>query len=65
MDITHNLDGGVLKEILIHGKGTDKPHKECKAYVHYTDSLSDGTVFDKINDESFQFTIEKGRNNLV
>lgn len=65
MDITHNLDGGVLKEVLIHGNGTDKPHKGCKAWVHYTGTLSDGTVFDKTNDEPFQFTIGKGRHNLV
>jgi len=65
MDITHNLDGGVLKEILVHGNATDKPHKGCRAYVHYTGSLSDGTVFDKTNDVPFQFTIGKGMNNLV
>jgi len=65
MDITHNLDGGVLKEILVHGNGTDKPHKGCKAYVHYTGSLSDGTVFDKTNEVPFQFTIGKGMNILV
>ncbi|CAH1716957.1 FK506-binding protein 59-like [Aphis gossypii] len=59
MDITPKLDGGVLKEILVHGNGTDKPHKGCRAYVHYTGSLSDGTVFDKTNEVPFQFTIGK------
>jgi len=65
MDITPKLDGGVLKEILVHGNGTDKPHKGCRAYVHYTGSLSDGTVFDKTNEVPFQFTIGKGMQNLV
>ncbi|XP_025197720.1 FK506-binding protein 59-like [Melanaphis sacchari] len=59
MDITPNLDGGVLKEILVHGNGTDKPFKGCRAYVHYTGSLSDGTVFDKTSSVPFQFTIGK------
>lgn len=60
MDITHNLDGRVLKELLRNGIGTDKPHKGCRVYVHYTGTLSDGTVFDKTKDSPFQFTIGKG-----
>ncbi|KAF0746466.1 FK506-binding protein 59-like, partial [Aphis craccivora] len=53
-DITHNLD-----EILVHGNGTDKPRKGCRAYIHYTGSLSDDIVFDKTNEVPFQFTIGK------
>lgn len=60
MDITHNLDGGVLKEVLKDGSGTDKPHKGCRVFVHYTGTLDDGTVFDKTNGTPFQFTIGKG-----
>lgn len=60
MDITHNLNGGVLKEILKHGNGTDKPQKGCKVFVQYTGTLSNGVVFDKTNDTPFQFTIGKG-----
>lgn len=60
MDITHNLNGGVLKEILQDGNGTDKPHKGCRVFVHYTGTLPDGTVCDKTNDAPFQFTIGKG-----
>lgn len=59
-DITPNLDGGVLKEILTLGDGTAKPHKGCRVFVHYTGTLSDGTVFDKTDSTPFQFTIEKG-----
>lgn len=60
MDITPNLDGGVLKDLLIPGNGNDKPYKGCRVFVHYTGTLSDGTVFDKTNDLPFQFTIGKG-----
>lgn len=60
MDITHNLNGGVLKELINHGNGNDKPHKGCKVFVHYTGTLPDGTVFDKTKDAPFQFTIGKG-----
>lgn len=60
MDITHSLDGGVLKEISIHGNGTERPHKGCKVFVHYTGTLPNGKVFDKTNDVPFQFTLGKG-----
>lgn len=60
MDITHNSNGGVLKEVLKHGNSTDKPYKGCKVFIHYTGTLTDGTVFDKTNDTPFQFTIGKG-----
>ncbi|XP_050521866.1 FK506-binding protein 59 isoform X2 [Daktulosphaira vitifoliae] len=59
MDITHSLDGGVLKEISIHGNGIERPHKGCKVFVHYTGTLPDGKVFDKTNDVPFQFIIGK------
>jgi len=60
MDITHNLDGGVLKETLRQGDGTDKPYKGCRVYVNYIGTLDDGTVFDQTNDLPFQFTLGKG-----
>nr|QBH73886.1 fk506-binding protein [Essigella californica] len=59
MDITHKLDGGVLKDIIKHGNGTDKPHKGCRAFVHYIGTLPDGTVFDRTNEAPFQFTLGK------
>lgn len=59
MDITHNVNGGVLKEILKEGNGTDKPHKGCKVYVHYIGTLPDGTIFDRTVNEPFEFTLEK------
>lgn len=60
MDITVNSDGGVLKYLLKAGNGTDKPHKGCRVFVHYTGTLDDGRVFDKTNDAPFQFTLGKG-----
>lgn len=60
MDITPNLDGGVMKEILQNGVGTLTPYKGCRVSVHYTGTLSDGTVFDKTKKAPFQFTIGKG-----
>lgn len=60
MDITRKSDGGVLKDIIIHGNGTDKPQRGCRVFVHYTGTLSNGSVFDKTNDAPFQFTLGKG-----
>jgi len=60
MDVTHNLNGGVLKEMLFYGIGTDKPQKGCKVIIKYTGTLPDGTVFDTNNGHPFQFVIGKG-----
>jgi len=61
MDITHDLNGGVLKKILKEGNGTDKPQKGSKVFICYTGALSDGTVFDKSYDTApFEFTIGEG-----
>ncbi|XP_050442767.1 FK506-binding protein 59 [Adelges cooleyi] len=60
MDITPNSDGGVLKELLKEGHGTDKPHKGCRVYVSYVGTFPDGTVFDRTNASApFQFTLGK------
>lgn len=60
MDITPGSDGGVLKEVLESGDGTDKPYRGCRVFIHYVGTLPDGSVFDKTNDTPFQFTIGKG-----
>jgi len=65
MDITPNLDGGIMKTILKQGNGTDKPHKGCRVHVNYIGTFIDGTVFDRTNDVPFQFTIGKGRHKLI
>lgn len=62
IDITTIKDGGVLKEIIKEGTGTDTPCAGCKAIVHYTGTLLDGTKFDSSKDRGtpFEFNLGKG-----
>ncbi|XP_052851779.1 FK506-binding protein 59 [Drosophila gunungcola] len=55
-------DGGVLKEILQEGKGTETPHSGCTVSLHYTGRLVDGTEFDSSvgRNEPFEFPLGKG-----
>jgi len=55
-------DGGVLKEILEEGKGTETPHTGCTVSLHYTGRLVDGTEFDSSvgRNEPFEFPLGKG-----
>ncbi|KAH8374241.1 hypothetical protein KR200_005149 [Drosophila serrata] len=54
-------DGGVLKEILQEGQGTETPHTGCTVSLHYTGRLVDGTEFDSsIAREPFEFPLGKG-----
>lgn len=56
-------DGGVKKEILKEGTGTETPGNGCKVSLHYTGKLTDGTVFDSSVDrgEPFEFNLGKGK----
>ncbi|XP_030376870.1 FK506-binding protein 59 [Scaptodrosophila lebanonensis] len=56
-------DGGVLKEILKEGTGTETPNNGCKVSLHYTGRLVDGTEFDSSvgRNEPFEFELGKGR----
>uniref|UniRef100_A0A1B6LHD6 peptidylprolyl isomerase n=1 Tax=Graphocephala atropunctata TaxID=36148 RepID=A0A1B6LHD6_9HEMI len=62
-DISPTGDGGVLKEVLKQGEGEYTPNSGCKVYVHYTGTLTDGTVFDSSRDrgEPFEFNLGKGQ----
>lgn len=55
-------DGGVLKEILCEGTGTETPHNGCTVSLHYTGRLEDGTEFDSSvsRNEPFEFPLGKG-----
>jgi len=56
-------DGGVLKEILKEGEGSETPGDGCNVRVHYTGMLLDGTKFDSSVDrkEPFEFSLGKGQ----
>ncbi|RWS24555.1 peptidyl-prolyl cis-trans isomerase FKBP4-like protein [Leptotrombidium deliense] len=61
-DISVEKNEGVLKEVLVEGKGYEKPQNGDKVEVHYTGSLEDGTIFDSSVErgEKFSFTLGKG-----
>jgi FKBP-type peptidyl-prolyl cis-trans isomerase len=53
-------DGKVTKKILREGSGR-RPEENEKVIIHYTGSLTDGTVFDSSRNRTpFQFTIGRG-----
>ncbi|XP_037960475.1 FK506-binding protein 59 [Teleopsis dalmanni] len=54
-------DGGVTKVILEVGTGSEQPSAGCKVQLHYTGSLTDGTVFDSsVGRGPFEFDLGKG-----
>jgi FKBP-type peptidyl-prolyl cis-trans isomerase len=46
VDISPDKDGGVLKEIIKEGTGTETPAQGSRVFVHYVGTLTDGTKFD-------------------
>ena len=67
IDITPNVDGGVLKEILREGVGDDGPFEGEQVFVHYLGQLPDGTKFDSSRDrgDKFDFVLGKGKKMFV
>lgn len=63
LDISPELDGGVLKTVTKDGEGISKPTNGCKVTVHYVGKLPDGTVFDssRERDVPFEFDLGKGK----
>lgn len=61
LDITPDLDGGVLKTIIKDGEGVSTPTSGCTVTVHYEGKLTDGTVFDSSRErQPFEFDLGKG-----
>lgn len=61
IDVTPNQDGGVIKELIRAGEGTESPAKGDTVFVHYVGTLEDGTEFDSSRacGEQFKFTLGK------
>lgn len=62
VDITPDIDGGVLKTVIKDGEGIPTPTSGSKVTVHYVGTLPDGTVFDssRERDQPFEFELGKG-----
>jgi len=64
-DITIEKDGGILKEILVQGTGTDNPWTGDKVYVHYVGTLEDGSKFDSSRDRGEKFSFQIGKSEVI
>ncbi|KAK3856834.1 hypothetical protein Pcinc_036866 [Petrolisthes cinctipes] len=63
MDLTHDKDGGVLKEILKSGEVGEGPLRGDRVTVHYVGTLAeDGSEVDSSREtgQQFEFTLGKG-----
>lgn len=61
-DIDVSSDGGVIKHVLVEGKGS-RPPRGYEVEVHYVGKLEDGTQFDSSRDRdtSFRFVLGEGQ----
>jgi len=64
-DITIEKDGGILKEILVPGKGAATPWTGDKVFVHYVGSLTDGSKFDSSRDRGDKFSFNLGKSEVI
>ena len=64
-DITIEKDGGILKEILVEGSGSDTPWAGDKVFVHYVGTLTDGSKFDSSRDRGDKFSFNLGKSEVI
>lgn len=59
-------DGGVIKEILVHGtQGWHKPENGDEVQMHYRGTLLDGTEFDSSYERNAPFTFKLGDGKVI
>ena len=64
-DITIEKDGGILKEIVTEGAGTETPWTGDKVFVHYVGTLTDGSKFDSSRDRGERFSFNLGKSEVI
>ena len=66
VDVSKEQDGGLLKKILVEGKGEDTPSPGSSVDVHYVGTLhSDGSKFDSSRDRPGTFKFEVGVGQVI
>lgn len=64
-EIDLSSDGGVLKRIIKVGDEDATPFDGCKVSLHYTGTLTDGTIFDSSLDTNTPFEFEIGKGMVI
>eukprot|EP00933_Yihiella_yeosuensis_P014469 TRINITY_DN12974_c0_g1_i1.p1 TRINITY_DN12974_c0_g1~~TRINITY_DN12974_c0_g1_i1.p1 ORF type:complete len:328 (-),score=107.33 TRINITY_DN12974_c0_g1_i1:288-1271(-) len=66
VDISEDKDGGLLKKILVEGKGEDTPPVGSHVDVHYVGTLhADGSKFDSSRDRPGTFKFDVGVGQVI
>ncbi|CAE8591267.1 unnamed protein product [Polarella glacialis] len=65
VDVSEDQDGGLLKKILVEGKGDATPPKGSSVEVHYVGTLEDGSKFDSSRDRPGNFKFDVGVGQVI
>jgi FKBP-type peptidyl-prolyl cis-trans isomerase len=65
IDVSKEKDGGIIKQIIEQGVGSEKPTAGVKVKAHYTGTLMDGTEFDSSRKRGTPFEFELGKGNVI